>query len=60
MVGDFLNEYDDFYENIVFYVNIIKEGVFVVDFVEMVKKKILSVLKSEFKVLCMYEIKKEV
>lgn len=51
-VGDSLNEYDDLYENTVPYVNIIKEGVPVADFVEMVKKKTLSVLKSEFKVLC--------
>lgn len=50
-VGDSLNEYDDLYENTVPYVNITKEGVPVADFVEMVKKKTLSVLKSEFKVL---------
>lgn len=49
-VGDSLNEYDDLYENTVPYVNITKEGVPVADFVEMVKKKTLSVLKSEFKV----------
>lgn len=48
-VGDSLNEYDDLYENTVPYVNITKEGVPVADFVEMVKKKTLSVLKSEFK-----------
>lgn len=46
-----MNEYDDLYENTVPYVNITKEGVPVADFVEMVKKKTLSVLKSEFKVL---------
>lgn len=50
-VGDSLNEYDDLYENTVPYVNITKEGVPVADFVEMVKKKTLSILKSEFKVL---------
>lgn len=49
-VGDSTNEYDDLYENTVPYVNITKEGVPVADFVEMVKKKTLSVLKSEFKV----------
>nr|XP_034311646.1 receptor-type tyrosine-protein phosphatase C-like isoform X2 [Crassostrea gigas] len=48
-VGDSTNEYDDLYENTVPYVNIIKEGVPVADFGEMVKKKTLSVLKSEFK-----------
>lgn len=50
-VGDSMNEYDDLYENTVPYVIITKEGVPVADFVEMVKKKTLSVLKSEFKVL---------
>lgn len=50
-VGDSTNEYDDLYENTVPYVNIIKEGVPVADFGEMVKKKTLSVLKSEFKVM---------
>lgn len=50
-VGDSMNDYDDVYEQTVPYVNIIKEGVSVADFVEMVKRKTSSVLKSEFKVM---------
>lgn len=58
-VGDSMNDYDDVYEHTVPYVNIIKEGVSVADFVEMVKKKTSSILKSEFKVMYTSEDKKK-